>query len=242
MWQHRHWKPSRQIILGMLICVVALSAGRTLADQPDVPVDPFEGLSEDETIAAQAAASDRWEAEQRAFVMEFERSGRDPRSLDRAGLMLTYGVPATDLEGASKFADVVILGTVEKTEFGGGGTLGAARVTIAVKEFLKGSAKSPVFVYQVGGPVLDGGHEYLAESGGDPILLPGDEVLLFLITARQHPTKGDGFQPGFEVIPAIGSYVVAQDRVSTPGSNPLYEQLQGITKDDLVRAVRESIH
>ncbi|MFY9531908.1 MAG: hypothetical protein WAR24_23640, partial [Candidatus Acidiferrales bacterium] len=102
------------------------------------------------------------------------------RNLPRRPVLATYAAPAaTSLTQATHDADLVIRGDVVSimpTAFDG------TYVSVRIARSLKGSASGTVVIHQGGAiePTPDWAGMFIADSEAGPLMIPGDNVVLFL--------------------------------------------------------------
>jgi hypothetical protein len=127
----------------------------------------------------------------------------------------------------------VVTARVTRTAFSidSGDAMPSAESTLAVNVTLKGTASPEVTIFQHGGPMPDDGG-IIGHFQGDPILLPGDEVLLLAETRA----SGDGY---FPVYP-IGTYYTRSGAIVVPDGNPC-DWLNGRSTPEVLRLVEEAL-
>ncbi|HEX6029992.1 MAG TPA: hypothetical protein VFY90_01090, partial [Tepidiformaceae bacterium] len=153
--------------------------------------DPDAGLTPEERLAKHAALRTESDMLRAQFLEDFQRSGTDPRRLERVPIDVDYDVPASSLQQAISDAEIVVLGRVKSVEFRyeGNGII-VNYLTVDVEQTFKGTRSSgTITVAQLGGPEQifhgDGSqHTVLAETPGDPLLFEGDEAFLLLVPAQ----------------------------------------------------------
>lgn len=82
--------------------------------------------------------------------------------------------------------------------------------------------------------MIDGDHEYLAQVEGDPVLLPGDQVLLFL------QSNGDSVPGTYSVIVHSGSYHIVNGSVVPLETNRFPKEFGGKSLAQAVELVSEA--
>ncbi|MCC7363305.1 MAG: hypothetical protein IT303_02950 [Dehalococcoidia bacterium] len=229
---HRALRFAVPAAIGIVGAVLGSQVLPTGADDPPAWVNPDAGLTDAERDAkyqAGSAASDRAHAE---FRHEFERSGQDPRPLERVRPMIMLSeFEANDLAAAAERADLVVIGRVTAQTFAG--PYGGNEATVAVREVLKGEPRESIVVYQFGGPETVGGHTFLGEAEWDPLLLEGDEVLLFLAGNQE-----DG-RPGYHVLTGAGSYFFEAGKVRVAEANPQLGRFSFMTPAEVLAEAKE---
>jgi hypothetical protein len=160
-------------------------------------------------------------------------SGCDPRNLPMVAVSHLDGGPPQTFDAALDRADLVVIAHVIRTTFSvnEANPIPNAFTTLAVDQPLKGGAQERILLYQAGGPIPDyGGIVGIFE--GDPVLFPGDEVLLL----AQKRTNADGY---WSVCP-VGKYYIRDGAVSVPAGSPC-DWLNGRSTSDLLQLVSASL-
>jgi hypothetical protein len=170
---------SGALVAGVANLVLAGQGGGEDPKASHSPVgDPDSALPDDvrraknwEQIQEQAKKNDE-------VVAAWNQSGKDPRSLSRAHIQASAVVAPNSLKEAVGYAEDVVHARVVKQEFLPGGY---SKATLQVIGRAGVAGSDTVDVYQSGGPVPtpDGG-VVLSEAEWDPVLLMGDEVVVFL--------------------------------------------------------------
>lgn len=151
-------------------------AGNATVDKPP-PYNPFAGKTDAEveaTITATHARDDQ-------FVRDFVAQHRDPRSLP-VSWVTSYAPYPPSVDAAARAATLIVHGIVQTITFdpNPSGGLPYATSQIQVVGVVKGQASPVISVFQLGGPVAPGDGGRLAQLAMDPLVLPGDEVVLLL--------------------------------------------------------------
>jgi hypothetical protein len=99
------------------------------------------------------------------------------------------------------------------------------KVTIRVSEVIKGSAASTVDIIQGSGLEADPswGEPHLGEDEGDPLLMPGQSVILLL----QNSGRPDGLLVAEY---ATGIYYLTSDGMQPLDANPFASTVSGVTE------------
>jgi hypothetical protein len=158
---------------------VSVAAGSQLGSKS--PNDPWSGLTDQQKQSAVDDAHRR----NVQFLESFEANKGDPRSLPVIRIS-TYGAPTPSLGAAAQHASQIIRGRVQSVHFiaNPAGAMPTMEATVAVKGFAKGSGAPVMRVMQSGGPVAQQGNRgALAELEEEPLILPGDDVVLLLNNA-----------------------------------------------------------
>lgn len=200
--------------------VLAVSADRALGIDKKVPgPDPWAGF----TDAEKQAQVDEAHAANDRFLANFVAEHRDPRTLRVVEVENYAGPSAGTLEEAVRESEVIIQGKVLKVGFesaqGGGMPLSTSSVEVA--DSLVGDAQSAIKVFQEGGPVAQGDGGALAQLDVDPILMPGDSVILFLTY--------DAKLGAYRTVAGVGIYVIEPDgTVRAQEGNPFRDKIDGL--------------
>lgn len=166
--------PVAVVVLAMAIASPVAVALGVLAKLPTM--FPDLGLSDAERQARVDVAHERG----RRYLLDFVASGQDPRSLPRIYYATFAATPSTIDEVVSQAA-LVVRGTVIETTFAfSDDGLPTATSRVAVTVVIDGASTKEVVVEQRGGPVPQELGGALAALESDPIILPGDEVILLL--------------------------------------------------------------
>lgn len=180
-------------------------------------------------------------ARQRQFVLDFMAQGRDPRCLVRMSGLPHYALPPASLEKAVEAAEAIVVGRVERTRFftPAGQTLASARSRIAVERVLKGRPRDPLFLLQPGGPALCSGPggkgvECLYEDYTGEVVLPGDEVVLFLRSASRASDAYLAFS-------GAAVYYIRDGNVVPLASNSFGASLAPKSKAKLIAAIEREL-
>ena len=131
--------------------------------------------------------------------------------------------PPQSLQAAYAAAVVIVKGSVvglqpEREPIG-------TKVTIRVSEVIKGSAASTVDIIQGSGLEADPswGEPHLGEDEGDPLLMPGQSVILLL----QNSGRPDGLLVAEY---ATGIYYLTSDGMQPLDANPFASTVSGVTE------------
>lgn len=215
----------------VMMSVTALSLGfltgaQILAQSGKGGPNPEAGLSDEQRTALHQAAHDR----NSQYLKDFVARRSDPHSLSVV-MVESYAAVSGTVSEVVAASDLVIEGRVTNVEFAinPSGGLPLATATVEVVRNVRGAAPSTtVTVYQLGGPVANGTGGALAELDADPLILPGDHVVLLLVAEK----NGSGFR----TVPGPGVMTVASDgSVTVHGEDPFAAQLNGESLDVVVR-------
>ncbi len=163
--------------VALLALAVVGSVGLALGVGPKLlEAFPDVGLTDDERQARVDAARER----ERRYLADFVAGGEDPRALPRIYIETFAAAPST-LDEVVREASLIVRGTVVATTF----TIsdeGLSRATsrVSVRDVVDGEPLAEIVVEQRGGPVPQEDGGALAALESDPIVLPGDEVILLL--------------------------------------------------------------
>lgn len=203
------------LLAGLLVgvAVVVAEEASKVAPNPDV------GLSDADRTKIIGQLKDR----NAKWVQDFVDQGRDPRMLPVVDLP-TYSAGATSLDEARSQSEVVIVGTVVSAVYESDpNDLTESVATVQVKSVVKGAAPATIEVRQVGGPAWspDGGE--LQQLEGDPLLLPGQDVVLLL---RPGPAAAS-----YQTVYGAGVYLITPAGVKAPDSNAFAASVNGLSLD-----------
>jgi hypothetical protein len=210
------------VLVVLAVGAVALAASSNLK----LPLDPWFGLSDDQRQAQIQTVYDQ----QADFIRAFNASGQDPRSLHRE-LSQSYdaGKAGPDsLSEALAAGETVVLATVRSLVFEPipGQWLGHARVSLDVIRSLKGQAGPTLELIQSGSPAPTAdGLGVLQELDSAPILMPGDRVLLVLVT-----TPSGGRTP----MAGAGIVYLEAGKARALDSSPLQGQLAELSESEVL--------
>ena len=214
-----HSGPSKRyaVILGSLVLGFLAGAG-VLAGSPKWIANPEAGLSDAQREALHSAAHARNDA----FLREFVARNGDPRSLPVIEIE-SYGAIPTSLPAAMSAATLVAEAHVANTTFApdprGGMPISTSRLVL--DDIVRGTAQREILVIQAGGPVAQADGGALAQLDVDPLLLPGNHVLVLLEPAKDAGT--------FRTVPGVGIlYVETSGLVRVPEGDPLAATFSGL--------------
>jgi hypothetical protein len=215
------------ILIGCLTVGAGAGAAMSAAGPHKPQPSPGASLTDRqlEAIVAQAHARNV------RYLHEFVAQRRDPHTLPVIEVQTFAPAPLTMKQALSQ-ATVVVHARVRTVTFqaspGGGMPLAAA--TVDVLQTAKGRPAPTVTVLQLGGPVAEGAGGALAQLDTDPLLLPGDDVLLLL---QPSPAAAGVYRTvtGAGVNKITGGIVRAQD------GNPFGAQITGRSVPGLLAAM-----
>ena len=220
----------RLAVIAIALLASGFAVTRLTANQdaptPTAPAPTALAPTEAEIMAQQRKARDQNDQLQRDFVARFQLQMRDASKLQWVGIMALADDPVYTFDDAVRYADLIVVGTVKRADFGFKGLVGATRLVVQPSEVLMGSRPKELIVLQMGGPMIQGNQEVLAQAEADPILLPGDRALLFLV-ANDNVVKGT-----FGIIPWAGSYSLATGAPVPVEGNRFAEDVRGLSLAD----------
>ena len=216
------------VLLGCLTTGAAAAAAMSTSGPHKPQPSPGTGLAGQQLAAIVAQAH----ARNARYLHDFAARRRDPRSLPVIEVQTFAPAPPT-LKQALSQATLVVHATVRTVTFqanpGGGMPLAAA--TVDVVQAAKGRPAPVLTVLQLGGPVAGGAGGALAQLGTDPLLLPGDDVLLLL---RPSPAA-----PGlYRTVCGAGVNKISNGTVRAQDGNPFGAQITGRSVPGLLTAMR----
>ena len=148
------------------------------------------------------------------------------------------GAAAQSFEEALSKADLVVIAHVTKTAFklnpgetAPVNTMPLADETLAVDRTLKGEAPKELTLHQSGGPMPQGGG-IIGIVKGDPVLFPGDRVLLLALKQKD----GSGYGSTYP----LGKYYIRDGTVAVPDGNPC-NWLDGLSEANVIKLVQTSL-
>ena len=169
------------------------------------------------------------------FARRFIASGCDPRSLPLRAISHLDGLPPQGLDEAIAKADLIVTGRIKGTRFAlddSPNPFPSAESMLMVDLVLKGAAPALITLAQAGGPVPSNDGGAIGHFAGDPVLLPGDEVIVLAMKR----SDSDAY---FALYP-IGKYYVREGVVHTPDGNPC-DSIDGLAEADVLQLIRASL-
>lgn len=220
--------PARVTAAGLVVVVSAIlgASSFVLGEVAPPKVPPtLPPNAQYERVGEQIAAKNA------AFLSQFAASGASARSLPRKNFNAYDPGPAT-LSDASKKAVAIIVGRVTATSFSPNGAgLPIADSTIAIDRSVIGNMPATIHVFQAGGPMHSDTGPVLAQLEVDEVLLPGDNLVLFLVLGPDGTNR---------VVPATGTYRVAGGNVTAIHANPFAASVNGLALDQFLTLVTSS--
>jgi len=181
-------------------------------------VNPDVGRSDAERAATVAQLKDR----NAKWVEEFVSGGRDPRQLPIVQ-MDTWSAGASSLAEARSQSTAVVSGTVLSTTYKADpNNLTESVATVRVNGIGRGAPPETIQVHQVGGPAWSPTGGELQELQGDPLLLPGQDVVLLLAPAS---TSSDSYTTVY----GAGVYWITSSGLRAPEANSFASEINGLT-------------
>ncbi|MBI2776287.1 MAG: hypothetical protein HYX57_03320 [Chloroflexi bacterium] len=213
-----------------LVAVAALGAGTLAigADNLKQWVNTEAGKSDAEKAKEFEQGRQAFQAKYEAWLADFVAQGRDPRKLQRVEMLATALDPQLDLSAAVAKASAIVAARVDSVEFLPSAT---SIVTLSVTQTAKGDSVKTIRILQAGGPAPDPnwGEDTLSFAESDPLLLPGDEAVLFL-----EGPDSDGI---YSVQSFTGSYAIKDGRPRALEGNPFAGQVDALTVDAFLAEV-----
>jgi len=167
----------------ILTLVLALTVASAASGRKGPVPDPWAGLTDSQKNDVVAATH----AKNVQYLQSFEARHGDPRSLPviRIG---TYQAPPPSFGAAAAQATAVVHGVVRSVHFTAdpNGNLPQMTASVDVISVGRGTVAGPaISVRQLGGPVAQpNGGGALVRLDGEELILPGDEVVLMLVSAQ----------------------------------------------------------
>ncbi len=159
-------------------------------------------------------------------------AGCNPRGLPQVATSHADGRGYPTFADAIKQADTIVVGRVTAIVFYTDPNFedfAVSDATIKVDRALKGDVSGKLVLHQLGGPAPDHGGE-LNHLSGDPVLLPGDDVLV-LAASGSDTTEGK-YLP---LVP-VGKYYVRDGSVYAPDGNPC-DVIDGRSLNDTIELI-----
>ncbi|MCI0344357.1 MAG: hypothetical protein L0221_02785 [Chloroflexi bacterium] len=185
-------------------------------------------MSEVEQQASHDEVWARYTEKYAIWLAALKASGLDWASLPRTELQDLRSPPRDSFAEALIASDIAVVGVVESVEFNPSMT---STVVLRVSSVLRGTAAEFISLRQAGGPQPadeSWTNAVLVESRTEPLLLPGDGVLLLLEE-----------QQGVQFIqPTSGFFRVEGGVIRPLASNPDAAALEGLEVDSLARLVQ----
>lgn len=216
------------ILIGCLTAGAGAAAVMSAAGPHKPRPSPAAGLTDQQLAAIVAQAH----ARNARYLHDFVAQRRDPRSLPVIEVP-TYAPPPRTLKLALSQATLVVRATVRTVTFqtSPGGGLPLATATVDVLQTAKGRSAPVLTVLQLGGPVAEGTGGALAQLDTDPLLLPGDDVLLLLQPSLATPGL-------YRTVTGAGVNTITNGTVRAQHGNPFGAQITGRSVPDLLTAIR----
>jgi len=189
-------------------------------------INPWAGL----TDAQKQKIVDQTHERNDEFLRDFVRRQGDPRTLPVIKVHSEEIPPAT-LATAVRQAQIIVRGKVMNTSFAVNpqGGMPLATATVATLQAVKGDVPESFQVRQLGGPVAQYQGGALVQLDGDPLLLPGDDVILLL---RLGPDGTLRTLPGGGILYVVGDLVRAED------GSPISTEVNGLKVADVLHTLR----
>ncbi len=208
------------VVLALILGVGAGGAITLAASSNKSPVtNPDRGLTDAQRALRYSQLQGAFEARYTSWLEHLDIGQLALGKLPRES-MLGTGVAAQvqTLAQAVAGAEYIVVGTataIKPTPFSG------TAVTLTVTDMMKGPSVKEVTIVQPGGllPTSDWKGVIVASAPTDPLLLPGQEALLFL-------TRVAG-STNFSVQPVTGLYSITRGNVDAVLGNPFASELSG---------------
>jgi hypothetical protein len=226
--------PAGLVIAAVILAAVGSNGGITGITGGKHPVaDPDAGLTVDERLARHTAERLEFEKRITAWFESFDPASVDLRSLEHHERLSSYDDPAKDLDEAVSIADAIIVGSVVEVRFDRDGAV----VTLDVDQALKGGpVMGTAVIRQASGvwPTPDWKGVFIVDAPNDPLLLPGERVVLLLNRISS---------PGadFEVQSVTGHYRIASQAIIALEANPFRSLVHGESESAFARELAQAI-
>lgn len=207
------------VLLGLFTTAYAAGTAKGPFANPDA------GLSDAQRNANYANLRASFDARYAKWVANLDLSKIDLYSLPHAELNVQVVPGQPTLRAAKSKADWIVVGTAVSLKPTVNGTL----VSLAVSRSLKGGQTSSITLRQASGlrPTADWTGVFIADSPGEPLLLPGTRVELFL---QKSP---DGVP---EIQSITGMYYLGASGVKALDLNPFAASVDGQAESVFVAA------
>jgi hypothetical protein len=191
-----------------------------------VGMNPWVGL----TDAQKQKVVDATHERNAAFLRDFVRRHGDPRTLPVIKVQ-SEGIGPATLRQAVAEAQVIVRGKVMNTSFAvnPSGGMPVATAAVATLQVVRGVVPATFQVRQLGGPVAQYAGGALLELDVDPLLLPGDDVILLL---RRGPDGTLRTLAGDGVLYVVGDLVRAED------GSPVSTEVNGLKVSEVLRSLQ----
>lgn len=226
---------------GAIVLAVTTSAvtaqGSPAAGAPAAPAPEEAQMVASRIMNAQAleqvAMMDKYFAMRSAWLDSPLVQNLDISKLPREySLSLSLTTPEPSLEAAIGHADMIVAGVATAYTFNSKGSTTSVKVT----QGLKGSTPIAAMleVQQSGQPEPRDGFSaaVLSEAQFDPVVLPGEEVVLFLVQDKEGRLAAE---------PWSGRYTVQRGVVRPTHGNAFADQVNGIALADFLALVRSVV-
>jgi hypothetical protein len=217
-------------VLVAVVTVAVVGAGTLVIGAGNLKqwINTDAGKSDKQRASEYEQGRQAFQAKYDAWLADFVGKGRDARTLQRVEMLVTPVAPEPDLATAVGAASVVVAARVDSVEFRPSAT---AVVTLTVTHTAKGNPTTSIRILQAGGPMPDAswGEGTLGFAASDPLLLPGDEAILFL-----EGPDSDGI---YSVQSYTGSYGITGGRLTALEGNPFAGQVDVLSVDAFLAEV-----
>jgi hypothetical protein len=196
----------------------------------DPASDPCYALSSDECRALIEQSNAGFFTKLQEWLRAIPTDEDYLRSLPQTNeVMADYGPPPPDLASAVSEADLIVTGHSTAVTFGERTT--GSMVELQVHEYVKGSGPATLSVLQPSGPMPDVNWEpRLVMYPSDPLMIPGDKVLLFL---RYEPSL-----ELYDVVAFAGFYHLSSKGSVVPLSeNPFADSVRGLSLEEFTAEI-----
>lgn len=217
-------------VITAVVVAAAVAAGQIQAQlgEPSKQLpDPWAGLSDAQRAEIVAAAHARNDE----YLQNFIRTGQDPRSLPRLEVP-AYAASPPSLRDAVAESTLIGTGRVMSVNFAPNpsGGMPLATSSVALDRVVKGEPVPTLTIVQLGGPVAQETGGALAQLNNDELLLPGDDVVLFL---------GRDSLGEWRPLPGAGIIFIESGLAVPEASNAFGTSLKGQTKAAVVAVISD---
>lgn len=215
-------------VIGVSVGTHALSSGKG-----NPGPNPEAGMTDAQRIQYETTAFAQFETRRAAWFATFDFSALDYSKLDRSGIQAQIVPPLQSLDESVAAAKTIVIGSVKSIA----PDVQGAVLTFDVEQSLKGGlTPGPIRIGTGSGvqPGRDWKTVSIADMPGDPLLLPGQRVILFL-TGPVRP----GAEYGVESV--TGHYDITPAGIQALSLNPFGAAVSGQPEAVFVARIASSI-
>jgi hypothetical protein len=200
-----------------------------------VGADGDKGPAGSPAATSSPVSTDGWSDYERRYaewIDHLDLSSIDWAALHRGPMLIDHLAPVQSLQAATANASIIVEGEVVSLAPERRPT--STTVTIRVTGVIKGSAASTMAIIQVGGLEPDSSWSNkptLVYDEADPLLMPGQSVILFLVDSGQNdvPPVPEAF---------TGIYYLTSTGVQPLAGNPFGSEVAGMSVSAFIARLR----